>query len=153
MPNVPLKVRVSRAQLSAPYRLSVSWDPPDNSNKFDLDHFKVHIMLPDLEQVSYIANGTSMEPEYHFHSESVMVPPQNRIHIAVIVVSKCSQQSLSGPLAIELGWREVTEKTVFTNALDVVNKTDNGPIEYKDITITNGNNLKLISKPHILFPS
>ena len=42
--------------------------------------------------------------------------------------------------AVELGWREATEKTVFTNALDVVSKTDNGPREYyKDNTITNGN--------------
>ena len=157
MPNVPLKVRVNQVQLSAPCRLSVSWDPPDNSKKFDLDHFKVHIniMLPDLEQESYIANGTSMEPEYHFHSDSVTVPPQNRIHIAVIAVSKCSQQSLSGPLAVELGSREVTEKTVFTNdiVLDAVSKTDNGPKEYKDnnIDITNGNDLRLISKPHIKF--
>ena len=141
---------MSRVQLSAPCRLSVSWDPPDNSKKFDLDHFKVHIMLPDLEQESYIANGTSMEPEYHFHSESVMVPPQNRIHIAVVAVSKCSQQSLSGSLAVELGWRKVTEKIAFTNVLHTVSMIENDRKEYRD-NMMNGNDLKLISKPHTLF--
>ena len=80
-----------------------------------------------------------------------MVPPQSSIHITVTAVSKCSQQNLSRPLAVELGWREVTEKIVFTNA---VSKTDNGPKAYKDNNITNGNDLRLISKPHIiLFPS
>ena len=141
MPNVPLNVRVnrSRLQLSAPCTLSVSWDTPSNSKKFDLGHFKVHIMLPEPE--SYIANGTSMEPEYHFHSESIMVPPQSSIHITVAAISKCSQQSFSGPLALELGWREVTEKIVFTNILDALSKTDS---EYKDnsIIITNGNDFK-----------
>ena len=147
MPNVPLNVRVntSRLQLSAPCTLSVSWDIPGNSKKFDLDHLKVHIMLPEPE--SYIAIGTSMEPEYHFHSESITVPPQSSIHITVAAISKCSQQSLSGPLAVELGWREVTEKTVFTNVLDALSKTDTSPKEYKDNNSTNGNVLKLISKP------
>ena len=61
-----------RVQLSAPYMFSVSWDMPDNIEKFDFDHFKVHIMLPERE--NYITYGTSMESEYHFHSD--VIPPQ-----------------------------------------------------------------------------
>jgi hypothetical protein len=111
----------------------VSWDPPNNSKKFDLDHFKVHIILP--EQDSYIANGTSMESEYHFHSDNVLVPPQNRlsIHVTVTAVSKCFQQGLSRLFAVEVGWREVTDKTNVPS----VSKTGSGPNEYE--LIQNGN--------------
>ena len=101
---------------------------PDNSDKFDLEHFKVHIVLP--EQETYIANGTNMEPEYH---------------------RQCSQQGLRAP-AVELGWREVTDKAMFTNVSDVLSKTENGPKEYKHVM--NGNNV--VSHPYsylILVPS
>ena len=130
-PNVPLNVLVSGVQLSAPCRLSVSWDPPNNSKKFDLDHFKVHILLPEPE--NYIANGTSMEPVYHFHLDSVMVPPQSSIHVAVTAVSKCSQHRLSGPFAIE-PIPEINDK--------VVSKTEGGPRpeEYRhNLNTMNGN--------------
>ena len=113
---------MSGVQLSAPYALSVSWNPPDNSKKFDLDHFKVCIILP--EQENCIANGTSMEPEYYFHSDSVMILPQNSIHVTVTTVNRCSQERLSGPLAVELN--EINDKSVFTNVSDVVSKTENG---------------------------
>ena len=124
---------MSRVQLSAPCTLSVNWDAPDNSKKFDLDHFKVHIMLPEPQW--YIANGTSMEPEYHFHSDSVMVPPQNSIHVAVISVSKCS---LSGPsFVVELN-PKVNDRAVFTSVHDVISKTESGPNEYKQNIMTSG---------------
>jgi hypothetical protein len=104
----------------------VSWDAPNNSKKFDLDHFKVHIMLP--EQDSYIANGTSMEPEYHFHSDNVlMVPAQNSIHVTVTAVSKCSQQGLSGPFAVEFIDNPEVDEAMLINARDVVNKTESDP--------------------------
>ena len=134
MPNVPLNVRVDRVQLSAPCRLSVNWDVPDNNNKFDLEHFKIHIMLP--EQETHIANGTSMEPEYHFHSDNVMILPQNSMHVTVTAVSSCSQEGLKA-LAVELGWREVTDKAMFTNVSDAVSKTENDPKEYEHVM--NGN--------------
>ena len=134
-PNVPLKILVSGVQFSAPCTLLVSWDPPDNSKKFDLDHFKVHIMLP--EQVSYIANGTSMEPEYHFHSDSVMVPPQNSIHVAVTAVSKCSLSGPSFTVHVELN-PKVNDRAVFTSVHDVISKTESGPEEYKQNIMTSG---------------
>ena len=121
-------------QLSVPCILSVSWDPPDNSKKFDLDHFKIHIMLP--EQESYIANGTSMEPEYHFHSDSVMIPPQSSTRVIVTAVSKCS---LSGPFAIKLYLEVNHDEAVFTNVPDhIASKTKNGPRpeEYRHNLIT-----------------
>ena len=131
-PSVPLNVQVSRSrvQLSTPCSLSVSWDPPENSKRFDLDHFKVHIMLPDQAK-SYIANGTSMEPEYHFHSDDVVIPAQNSIHVMVTAVSKCnSQQSLSGPFAVDLN--EVNpDKIMLTNFPDVLSRTDRGPKVYE----------------------
>jgi hypothetical protein len=134
---------MSSIQLSGSYTLSLIWDPPDNSKKFDLDHFKVHIILP--EQDSYIANGTSMEPEYHFHSDNVlMVPAQNSIHVTVTAVSKCSQQGLSGPFAIEVGWREVTDKT----NIPAVSKTGSGPNKYELNQIQNGTYILFISLPH-----
>ena len=121
----------------------MSWDAPDNSKKFDLDHFKVHIMPP--EQESYVTNGTSMEPEYHFHSESVIVPPQNSIRVAVTAVSKCS---LSGPFAIEL-YQEINhDEAVFTNVHDhVVSKIESGPRpeEYRhNLNTMNGNKITYI---------
>ena len=120
----------------------MSWDPPDNSKKFDLDHFKVHIMLP--EQENYVANGTSMEPEYHFHSDNIVVPPQTSIHVVVTAVSKCS---LSGPFAIKL-YLEINDEAVFTNVRDVVSKTESGPgpEEYRHNLITmNGNKITIVS--------
>ena len=114
---------MSGVQLSAPCRLSVSWDAPDNSKKFDLDHFKVHILLP--EQESYIANGTSMEPEYLFHSDSVMIPPQSSIHITVTAVSKCSQQGLSVPFVAQLDLEVNDEEAMFTY-------TESGSKEYNN---------------------
>ena len=128
---------MSRVQLSAPCRLSVSWDPPDNSKKFDLDHFKVHIMLPEPEVQSYIANGTSMESEYHFHSDSVTIPPQNRIHVAVTAVSKCC---LSGPsFRVELD-PMVNDRAAFTSVHDDISKTESarGPEEYKQSIMISG---------------
>ena len=117
----------------------MSWDPPDNSKKFDLDHFKVHIMLPEPEFQSYIANGTSMESEYHFHSDIVMIPPQNSIHVAVTAVSKCS---LSGPsFRVELD-PMVNDRAAFTSVHDVISKTESGPRleEYRHNLYTmNGN--------------
>jgi hypothetical protein len=104
----------------------MSWDAPNNSKKFDLDHFKVHIKLPELE--SYIANGTSMEPEYHFHSDNVIVPPQNVIHVTVTAVSKCSQQGLSGPYAVNPD--VIDNYVMLTNVHDVISKTESGPKEF-----------------------
>lgn len=104
-PNIPLNVQVNKVlQLPAPYMLSMTWEVPDNSEKFDLEHFKVHIMLP--EQDSYIANGTSMKPEYRFHSD--MIPSQtDSIHIHVTAVSKCSQQGLRSVTHRNVSdWRE-----------------------------------------------
>ena len=85
-------------------------------------------MLP--EQESYIANGTSMEPEYHFHSD--VIPSQNsNIHITVTAISKCSQQGLRSP---RVEWREDTLndiKAVVPNDPDTVSKTETGPEELK----------------------
>jgi hypothetical protein len=132
-PNVPLNVWVSSVHLSAPCTLSVSWDAPDNSKKFDLDHFKVHIMLPELE--SYIANGTSMEPAYHFRSDNAMVPPQNSIHVTIAAVSKCG---LSGPPTVDLN-PEINDETMFINVHDVVSTTESGPEEFKhNLLMVNG---------------
>ena len=120
-PNIPLHVQVNsyRVQLSAPYMLSVSWDVPDNNEKFDFDHFKIHIMLP--EQESYIANGTSMESEYHFHSD--VIPPQTDIvHVVVTTVSKCSQQG-NRSLAVEFEWAEA-QVTISTNVPDTPHKLE-----------------------------
>ena len=118
----------------------MSWDPPDNSKKFDLDHFKVHIMLP--EQGSYINNGTSMEPEYHFHSDNVMLPSQNSVHVMITVaaVSKCSQQGPSGPFPVVFN-REENNEVVLTTVPDVVSKIE-GPKEY--ISMMNGKLINLI---------
>ena len=115
----------------------MSWDPPDNSKKFDLDHFKVHIMLQ--EQESYITNGTSVEPEYHFHSDNVMLLSQNSIHVTVTVaaISKCSQQGPSGPaFPVVLNEENDDSEVMLTNVPDVVSKIDDGPKEY--ITLMNG---------------
>ena len=91
-PNTPRNVQMNK---SAPYMLSVTWDAPENYERFDLEHFKVHIMLP--EQETYIANGTSMIPEYRFHSD-VIPSENNNIHIRITAVSKCSQQHVAAPL-------------------------------------------------------
>ena len=87
-------------------------------------------MLP--EQVSYIANGTSMESEYHFHSDSVMVPP---LHVVVTAISKCS---LSGPFAIE-PIPEFNDKAMLTSVHDVVSKTENEPRPQEYRHMMNGN--------------
>ena len=72
-----------------------------------------------------------MEPEYHFHSDDVVIPAQNSIHVMVTAVSKCSQQSLSGPFGVDLN--EVNpDKITLTNFPDVLSRTtDYGPKAYK----------------------
>lgn len=128
---MPLNVQVNkfRVQSSAHpipyYTLFVSWDAPVNSEKFDLQHFKVHIMLP--EQESYILNGTSMEPEYHVCPDMI----QNDIRVTITTVSKCSQQGLSyrSPRIVN-EWREDTDKIVFTKVPDTVRNTEKAFNDY-----------------------
>ena len=116
--------------------LIVSWDPPDNSEKFDLQHFKIHIMLPEQEFQSYIANGSSIEPEYHIHSD--MIPSQNDIiHITVTTVSKCSQQGISyrSPRIDNVNeWREDADKDVFTKVPNTVRMTEKAFSDYSRIS-------------------
>ena len=58
-PTKPLNAQVNREKLYPElYTLSVRWDPPDNSDKFDLEHFKVHALS---EHNNRYINGTSME--------------------------------------------------------------------------------------------
>ena len=138
-PQVPLNVRVNKVQqLSVPNIISVSWDVPDNNERFDLEHFKVHIMLP--EQENCIANGTSMEPEYRFHSD--MIPSQTNsihiltVHVTVTAVSKCSQQGLRSP---RIEWRDDTDintASMVTIVSGTVSKSEKAVGEDE---ITNGN--------------
>ena len=123
MPNMPLNVQVNRyrQQFSlnnpSPYTLFVSWDAPENSEKFDLDYFKVHIM----QESQYIANGTSMEQEYYFHSD--VIPPQTDVNIVVTAVNKCSQQGLRSHYRVE--WSDDTDiKPTFTMVRDTDSKTE-----------------------------
>ncbi len=124
---MPLNVQVSRSrELSfnpTPYTLLVSWDAPDNSEKFDLEYFKVHIM----QENRYIANGTSREEEYYFHSQTDVISPQvqSDMHIVVTTVNKCSQQGLRSPTyRLELSEDTVDIKPTFTKDPDAIGKTE-----------------------------
>ena len=120
---MPLNVQVNRSREwlsinSTPYTLHVSWDAPENSEKFDLEYFKVHIM----QENQYITNGTSREQEYHFHSD--VSAPQTDMHIVVAAVNKCSQQGLRSPV-YRVEWGEDTDiKATFTIVPDTVGKTE-----------------------------
>ena len=66
-PTKPLNVQVNREKLPVYpelYTLSVRWDPPDNSDKFDLEHFKAHALS---EHNNKYINGTSMELGVSFY--------------------------------------------------------------------------------------
>ena len=98
---------------------------PNNNERFDLEHFKVHIMLP--EQENCIANGTSMIPEYRFHSD--MIPLQANsiiltVHVTVTAVSKCSQQGLRSQ---RIEWRDdtgINTASMVTSVSGIVSKSE-----------------------------
>ena len=141
IPNMPLNVQVNKVQLSVHlerYTLSVSWDPPDNSENFDLEHFKVHALL---EQNSRYINKTTKELGYHFNSD--IIPPLGNVRITVSAVSKCSQEGLRSS-AVE--WREDTDRAVFTSDPNTAAvKTDKDLTALKeyesDIIMINGNDI------------
>ena len=127
-PNKPLNVQVYREQLSVhpePYTLSVRWDPPDNSHKFDFEHFRVHVLSEQNSR--FILNGTTMEPEYRFISD--IIPPFDNVHISVSAVSKCSHQGLRSSAIIE--WRDGIGGVMSTNAPNTV-KTNKDPTALKE---------------------
>ena len=120
---MPLNVQVnSYRELSTPYTLFVNWDAPENSENFDLEYFKVQIM----QENQYIANGTSRENEYYFHSG--MIPPhaQSGMHIVVTAVNKCFQQGLRSAV-YRVEWSEDIDaniKPTSTNIPDGIGKTE-----------------------------
>ena len=122
-PNKPLNIQVyrSREQLS---EYTVTWDPPVNSHKFDLEHFKVYALS---EQNSTFINGTTMEPEHRFISD--IIPPFGNVHISVSAVSKCSHQGLRSSAIIE--WTDGIGGVKSTNVPNTV-KTDKDPTALKE---------------------
>ena len=138
-PNKPLNVQVSREQLHVypeSYTLSVRWDPPDNSDKLDLEHFKVLALSEHNNR--YIANGTTTELGYRFNSD--IIPLIGNVHISVSVVSKCSQQGLRSS-AVE--WREDTNRDMFTSGPNTV-KTDMDLTALKEYDVINCGNVTVI---------
>ena len=119
-PNMPLNVRVDRVQLSVhpePYTFSVRWDVPDNSEKFDLEGFKVRAFAMLSEQESRcIVNETTIKLEYYFISD--IIPPQMNINTTVTVtaISKCSQQGVRSH-AVVWSKGEDVDKIMFTSAI------------------------------------
>ena len=142
---MPLNVQVNKVQISvhpARYTLSVRWDPPDNSENFDLEHFKVHALS---EYNNRYINGTTTELGYRFNSD--IIPPFGTVHISVSAVSKCSQQGLRSS-AVE--WREGTDRPMFTSGPNTV-KTDKDPTALKEYVI-NGN-VTPITRPWQIMPA
>lgn len=143
MPSRPLNVQISRVQLFTPLgtsTASVLWDAPYNSEKFDLEHFKVNVLSDQV----YIENGTTTEYEYHINPDDIIVPPQsNIIQIVVTAVSKCSQEGhRSRSLAVE--WSEIINDAVPTNVPDTVNNINTKTAIYDaeiDVIKANGKNL------------
>ena len=138
IPNRPLNVQVvrNRGQLSTSVppgfnTFSVRWEAPDNSERFDLEYFKVYVLSEQGN--SYIANGTSTKLEYYFDLN--MIPQQNNVYIIVTTVNKCSQEGLRSQV---LEWRESISKAEFSNTSDTVTI---GSISatFKDSVMINGN--------------
>ena len=135
---MPLTVRVDRVQLSIhpePYTLSVRWDVPDNSEKFDLEEFKVHTFSTLSEQQSRcIVNETTAKLEYFI---SDIIPPQMimnvNITVTVTAISKCSQQGVRSH-AVVWSKGEDTDKTMFTSA---ISKTEDTFRDYYVVTNSN----------------
>ena len=136
VPRRPLNVQISQVQLSTHLgtnAVSVLWDAPYNSEKFDLEHFKVNVLSDQV----YIENGTTTELEYRFNP---IIPPQSSIQIVVTAISKCSQE---GHRSLAVEWREIINNAVPTNVPDPVNNIITAKAIYDaeiDLTKFNGKN-------------
>ena len=94
---MPLTVAVSPVHLpvqtpqSIPDTVTVTWEKPENSEKFDLEYFKIQaVLVSELETgTHYSINGTTTELQY-----LLTLPLQSSasITITVTAISKCSQQ-------------------------------------------------------------
>lgn len=121
MPNVPTNVEVNpvmphTSQLS--YPLALRWDAPDNSNKFDLEYFRIQVSSPKQRE-EYILNVTSTELEYPFGLNSSIL--QSGLNITVSAVSKCLQKgSASTPVIIP----EIDTKLTLNTPADHQYKSD-----------------------------
>ena len=93
----------------------VRWEAPDNSERFDLEYFKIYLLSE--QENSYIANGTSTKLEYYFNLDNVIILQQSNVHIIVTTVNKCSQEGLRSH-ALNLEWREHISKAEFSNTSD-----------------------------------
>ena len=139
MPSRPLNVQISSVQLFTPLgtsTASVLWDAPYNSEKFDLEYFKVNVLSDQV----YIENGTTTELEYHFNPDDIIIPPQSSIQIVVTAVSKCSQE---GHRSLAVKWREIINNAVPTNVPHPVNNITTATAIYDaeiDATKFNGKN-------------
>ena len=111
------------------------WEAPDNSEKFDLEYYKVYILSE--QENSYIANGTSTALEYQFNLDN-MIPLRSNVHIIVTAVSKCSQEGLRSHA---LEWRENINKAAFTNVPGTVKMGSVSTTfkDYDNLIMINGN--------------
>ena len=93
IPNRPLNVRVIPVRqsnhTSKPIHrmLNVSWDVPDNIEQFDLERYKVHVSISQLE------TGNHHNYSHGTDSNFVFLPHHHFAHITVTAVSKCLQES------------------------------------------------------------
>lgn len=72
------------------YTLSVRWEAPDNSDRFDLEHFRVQAFTSESAEIVYLLNGTTTELEYYFDFKTL--PLKSNISIMVAAVSRCGQE-------------------------------------------------------------
>ena len=80
--------------LRMPYSLTVRWDAPANSDKFDLEHYTIQALSSETDK-KYELNVTGSKLEYPFGLITNTSVLQNELsNLSVSAVSRCFQKGL-----------------------------------------------------------
>ena len=79
---------------SLPYSLTVQWESPANSDKFDLDHYTIQALSSVVDK-RYELNVTGSKLEYPFgRIMNASILQHELSNLSVSAVSRCSQKGL-----------------------------------------------------------
>ena len=122
IPSAPRNVEVSLPHSSQDpdHPLSLQWEAPDNINKFDLDHYMIHISPSSQDSLGYTMNVTSSSLEYPFGLVLTDTLGES-VNIHVSAISKCSQQGEAMVLTELTGRRSDSVETTTTGGHQLTN--------------------------------
>ena len=124
IPSVPPNVRVPMVQ-SSEQTLSVTWEEPENIERFDLEYFQISVFMsqPSITETGSV-NATTTQLGYHFIIPLQAVTVE---YIMVTAISKCSHE-----LSVPAIWTnpKVIPATTTSHSDTVQDQTDQPPSDF-----------------------